>query len=223
MDLLHGLRDKLRFIESMYGQASACFTETKRKIENSEGEFDYSGWDPDSYDGEPPFLTEWQEADEALNLLGQACLSLVQSALKEYLDGCLFVTRAGKPQRKGNESWFDAYQRFFNEQFGIDWRASPVHVPLIEEINLARNDAQHTGREFGMTRYQDVRHQETISQGNLCRPDVRGNDGAVAVDGASASTSNCRRPSGSKQARARLLHVYRRTETVGLTTTKRRP
>jgi len=170
VDLLHGLRDKLRFIESMYGQASACFTETKRKIENSEGEFDYSGWDPDSYDGEPPFLTEWQEADEALNLLGQACLSLVQSALKEYLDGCLFVTRAGKPQRKGNESWFDAYQRFFNEQFGIDWRASPVHVPLIEEINLARNDAQHTGREFGMTRYQDARHQERFPKGIFADP-----------------------------------------------------
>ena len=154
----------------MYRQASACFTETKRKIENSEGEFDYSGWDPDSYDGEPPFLTEWQEADEALNLLGQACLSLVQSALKEYLDGCLFVTRAGKPQRKGNESWFDAYQRFFNEQFGIDWTASPVHVPLIEEINLARNDAQHTGREFGMTRYQDARHQERFPKGIFADP-----------------------------------------------------
>ena len=92
----------------MYGQASACFAETKRKIENSEDEFDYSGWDPESYDGEPPFLTEWQEADEAINLLGQACLSLVHSALKEYLDGCLFVARSGKPQRKGNESWFDA-------------------------------------------------------------------------------------------------------------------
>jgi len=34
---------------------------------------------------------EWQEADEALNLLGEASVSLVQSALKEYLDGCLFV------------------------------------------------------------------------------------------------------------------------------------
>jgi hypothetical protein len=170
MDLLHGLRDKLRFIESVYGQATACFVDTKRKIENSEGEFDYSGWDPESFDGEPPFLTEWQEADEALNLLGQACLSLVQSALKEYLDGCLFVARAGKPQRKGNESWFDAYQRFFNEQFGIDWSASPVHLPLIEEINLARNDAQHTGREFGMTRYQDARHQERFPKGLFADP-----------------------------------------------------
>lgn len=165
MDLLHGLREKLRFIESMYGKSTANFVETKRKIENSEAEFDYSGWDPESYDGEPPFLTEWQEADEALNLLGQASVSLVQSALKEYLDGCLFVTRSGKPQRKGKESWFDAYQRFFIEQLGVDWTQSPVQLSLIEEINLARNDAQHTGREFGMTRYQDARHQERFPKG----------------------------------------------------------
>ena len=165
MDLLHGLREKLRFIESMYGKATANFVETKRKIEKSEGEFDYSGWDPESYDGEPPFLAEWQEADEALNLLGQASVSLVQSALKEYLDGCLFVTRSGKPQRKGKESWFDAYRRFFNEQLGVDWTQSPVQLSLIEEINLARNDAQHTGREFGMTRYQDARHQERFPKG----------------------------------------------------------
>ena len=54
MDLLHGLREKLRFIESMYEQATASFVETKRKIENSQGEFDYSDWDPDSFDGDPP-------------------------------------------------------------------------------------------------------------------------------------------------------------------------
>jgi len=165
MDLLHGLHEKLRFIESMHQKATTSFVETKRKIEKSEGEFDYSGWDPESFDGEPPFLTEWQEADEALNLLAQACVSLVQSALKEYLDGCLFVARSGKPQRNGKESWFDAYQRFFNEQFGIDWAKSPVQPTLIEEINLARNDAQHTGREFGMTRYQDAHHRERFPKG----------------------------------------------------------
>jgi hypothetical protein len=108
MDLPHGLREKRRFIESMYEQATVSFVETKRKIENSQGEFNYSGWDPDSFDGDPPFLTEWQEADEALNLQGQACVSLVQSALKECRDGCLLVTRCGKPQRKGKASWFDA-------------------------------------------------------------------------------------------------------------------
>jgi hypothetical protein len=165
MDILHGLREKLRFIEWMYERAVASFVETRQKIENSEDEFDYSGWDPESFDGEPPFLTEWQEADEALNLVGQACLSLVQSALKEYLDGCLFVSTREKPQRQGKESWFDAYQRFFYDQFGIDWGQSPVQPTLIEEINLARNDAQHTGREFGMTRYQDSRHQERFPKG----------------------------------------------------------
>ena len=35
----------------------------------------------------------------------------------------------------------------------------------IEEINLARNDAQHKGREFGMTRFLDARHQERFPKG----------------------------------------------------------
>ena len=170
MDLLHGLREKLRFIDWMYGQAAKSFVETKRKIENSEGEFDYSGWDPESFNGEPPFLTQWQEADEAVNLLGQASLSLVQSALKEYLGGCFYVVRCEKPQRSGKEGWFDAYQRSFKEQFGIDWAESPVQLNQIEEINLARNDAQHTGREFGMTRYQDARHQEQFPKGLFADP-----------------------------------------------------
>ena len=92
MDLLHGLREKLRFIEPMHQQATASFVEKKRQIENSEGDFDYSGLDPDSWDGTPPFLEDWQEAVEAINLLGQACLCLVQSALKEYLEGCVALT-----------------------------------------------------------------------------------------------------------------------------------
>jgi hypothetical protein len=164
MDLLHGLCEKLRFIESMHQQAIASFVEKKRQIENSEGDFDSSGWDPESWDGTPPFLEEWQEADEAINLLGQACLSLVQSALKEYLDGCVALTN-GKPVRKGKESWFDSYRRFFDEQLGIDWSKSQVPLNSIEEINLARNDAQHAGIEFGMTRYRDARHQERFPSG----------------------------------------------------------
>ena len=30
---------------------------------------------------------------------------------------------------------------------------------------MARNDAQHAGREFGMTRYRDWRHQERFPSG----------------------------------------------------------
>ena len=45
------------------------------------------------------------------------------------------------------------------------WLTLTSGATLIEEINLARNDAQHTGREFGMTRYQDARHQECFPKG----------------------------------------------------------
>lgn len=155
MDLLWGLKDKLSFVTWMYDEAVLPFAEMKRKIETSEGEFDESGLDPDDFGGAPPFLEQWQNASEALNVLGQACLSLVKCALTEYLDGCIMLAKHGKPQKKGRESWFEAYRRFFGERLGIDWGTSPVDLRLIEEINLARNAIQHEGKEFGMDRYHE--------------------------------------------------------------------
>jgi hypothetical protein len=205
MDLLHGLREKLRFIESMYGKATANFVETKRKIENSEGEFDYSSWDPESYDGEPPFLAEWQEADEALNLLGQASVTLVQSALKEYLDGCLFVTRSGKPQRKGKESWFDSYQRFFNEQLGVDWTQSPgaAFLNRTDKSGAERRSAYWPGIWNDALSGRPA--SGAVSERPVCGCDVRGDGGAFTAHRAGASAGHVRQSQGSHQEGSRFL------------------
>jgi hypothetical protein len=40
MDILVGLKDKLRFIERHYEAASVCFRETKRKIDAHEEPFE---------------------------------------------------------------------------------------------------------------------------------------------------------------------------------------
>jgi hypothetical protein len=94
---------------------------------------------------------------------------VVQSSLKEYLHGCLFVARSGKPQRSRRESWFDAYQRHFNDRLGIDWTESPVQPQLIEEINLARNDVQHTGKGIWNGPVQGCQTLGAISEGHLRR------------------------------------------------------
>src|SRR6266853_3904923 len=86
MDILAGLRDKLRFIERHYKAASEPFRETKRKIDAREEPFEPPPFDPETaYDFEPPFLEQWQEATESLNIEGQAALKLLHSALHEYL------------------------------------------------------------------------------------------------------------------------------------------
>jgi len=86
MDILAGLRDKLRFIERHYAAASEPFRETRRKIEAGEEPFAPPPLDLENPpDSDPVFLDEWQEATESLNIEGQAALKLVQGALREYL------------------------------------------------------------------------------------------------------------------------------------------
>lgn len=87
MDILAGIRDKLRFIERFYLSASGPFRDTKRKIATHEEPFVPPSFDPDTAtDFEPPFLEEWLEADESLNLVGQAALNLAQAAFRDYLN-----------------------------------------------------------------------------------------------------------------------------------------
>jgi hypothetical protein len=164
MDILGGLREKLRFIERFYNGASASFSETKRKIEGEEPPFVPRPFDPDrDSDTEPPFLTEWEDADDAISVVGQAALSLVQASLREYLDAFIELSRIKLPAGKGD--WFARYKAFFLERYGIDWDAGPVLTAQIEEINLTRNDIHHTGREFGMTRRQSREHYRRFPDG----------------------------------------------------------
>jgi len=164
MDILSGLREKLRFIERFYAEASASFVETKRKIEAEEPPFVPRPFDPErDMDTEPLFLTEWQDADDAINIVGQAALSLVQASLREYLDAFGWLSKM--KSRTGRGDWFARYKAFFLEAYDIDWDAGPVPTAQIEEINLARNDIQHTGQEFGMTRRQSKEHHRRFPDG----------------------------------------------------------
>jgi len=151
------LRDKLNFIHRFYEAAGQPFTEAIRKIENHEEPYVAHG---EPLNDEPPFLTEWQEAKESLNILGQSCLCLAQTSLKDFL--VAFVERSGKnfPAKERGESWFDAFQRFFLKEYGIDWTKTGVDLGVLEQINLARNDIQHEGRPYDLARVQDKRHTQ---------------------------------------------------------------
>jgi len=157
MDILAGLKDKLRFIERWYNAATTPFVETIAKIDKGVAPFDtlpFDEWGPDS--DEPPFLEEWLEANESINLIGQAALSLVQSAFKRYLDGFIYLSEQKPPT--GTRNWFDRYKTYFLDTYRIDWEAGPIPPAQLEEINLARNDIQHSEQEFGMSRRMDKKH-----------------------------------------------------------------
>ncbi len=65
MDVLSFLRERTRFIRYLYQTAGESFPETVRGIEAGEPPFDNT---PYSEDGEPPYLKEWMQADEGLEV-----------------------------------------------------------------------------------------------------------------------------------------------------------
>jgi hypothetical protein len=89
MDVFAILNDKLRSIERFRGIASDNFAEIKRKSEAGEAPYEPPAFNPEYDDTERPFTEEWIEADEFENIVGQAAIALIHSALKDYLDGFL--------------------------------------------------------------------------------------------------------------------------------------
>jgi hypothetical protein len=81
MDVNFFFNERIAFIRQFYDAASYPFVEKKRKIEAEEEPF----IPPYSEDGEPPFLDEWIEADESLQVLGYSCISMLSAALQLYL------------------------------------------------------------------------------------------------------------------------------------------
>jgi hypothetical protein len=82
MDVLWFLKRRTSFVRRFYERASQEFLDTKHKIDCSEPPFNRPPFD-DS--GEPPFLEEWQDADEAIEFLGQACVSFLSTSVVLYL------------------------------------------------------------------------------------------------------------------------------------------
>jgi hypothetical protein len=157
MDYLAFTKMRTRFLRYFYAEAAMPFLEIRRKIDAYEEPFE----GPPGYeDAEPPFLSEWQEAANALDVLGQAVASLLSQTLKVYVDHWIaeLRQRAGDKQlatvgvglptdavyrpafKKG---WLHGYREYC-KNLGIDWAASSVNVDILEQLVLARNSVQHS-------------------------------------------------------------------------------
>jgi hypothetical protein len=148
MDMLYFLKRRTAFLRSFYTHTSAAYIETKRKIETYEEPYSW----PEGYDdSEPPFLAEWQEADEALEFLGQACVSFLSVTLK------LFLNESERQFREDfdflpipaldlaafeKNGFVEGYRQWF-AAMGIDMEESGGDVTLMSEIVTTRNLSEH--------------------------------------------------------------------------------
>ncbi|HEX4785436.1 MAG TPA: hypothetical protein VH350_13925 [Candidatus Sulfotelmatobacter sp.] len=88
MDVVYFLKERTRMIRQSYATASDPFLEIIRRIDAGEEPY----IPPYSEDSEPPFLTEWLEANEMLQVTGRCCLSLLSGSLQLF-----FKTLGEKP------------------------------------------------------------------------------------------------------------------------------
>jgi hypothetical protein len=141
MQRLKILHEKLRFISWFFGLTTAPFAGIKQKIEAGDQPYKSSATPEDNSD--PPFAMEWLDADQAIRLQGQLCLSLLQRSLLEYLGETVKLSSRQAPSK--NNNWFGNYKKWFLD-LGVDWTASGADLLLIEEMTLARNRIQHGSR-----------------------------------------------------------------------------
>src|SRR4051794_40385739 len=145
MDVLYFLKSRTRFLRKFHQQATSHFEEEKRKIRDSEPPYDEPRASYNPEDGEPPFLSEYMDADESIEFLGQSCVSSLSASLKLFLDetrsdlsrfrGSLPVFDRKLAQKKGifvaNREWFSAV--------GVDFRQSEADLAIVEEVIITRN------------------------------------------------------------------------------------
>lgn len=143
MDVLFFLKDRTRLIRQFYEHATSPFIEIIRKIEAEEEPY----VPPYSEDGEPPYVSEWIDADELREVAGRCCLSMLSASLQLYFKTWehnlgLNCGKGFKAEFK-NEGMVGGYRACLASCTGIDWSQCPADLAIIEQVVLARNRDQH--------------------------------------------------------------------------------
>jgi hypothetical protein len=174
VDLLHFLDRRLTFVQRLYDSTVGPFEERKRQIVAGEPPYDYAG-NPEDYDGDPPFLEEWQEADDSVMVLGHWCLSMVHASLQVYLRDSIspYGSYWWKPSAliallgniKKSDGNFQRYRLLFRDHLGVDWEKGPVAIADLEQLNLTRNDLTHAIDIMSFNVRRDENHAERFPSG----------------------------------------------------------
>jgi CDP-glycerol glycerophosphotransferase (TagB/SpsB family) len=157
------LRERFKFIKRFCNDASFPFEEQQRKIDAGEEPFIPVHTNNEADADESPFFTEWLQAEESLEVLGQACISMLADSLKLYLKERIEELRGLYPQRLAEighpgdnktafkQGWINGYEVFFEEKLKIPWKDAPTNPEFLDEIALTRNRAQHREHSYDLT------------------------------------------------------------------------
>ncbi|MBY5325260.1 hypothetical protein [Rhizobium leguminosarum] len=167
MEVHEFLRLRTAFIRRHYETAAEPFRQIIRKIEAGEEPYE----PPYSEDGEPPFLEEWSEAKTSLEILGATCVSMLSESLKLYFMtwerelGVQCATQLPDEfSRNKGKGFINGYKVCFGRLLRTDWSDCPADWDVIEQVALARNDAQHAKHihDMGMEHNPKVRKKHPM-------------------------------------------------------------
>ena len=144
MDISYFFFERSRFIKYFYDTAASSFREILRQIKAQEPPYD----DPPFCDsGEPSYLEEWSQADDALAILGLCCISMLSSSLKLYFmswEEKLHVQWDNRERNRAFQNgYLQGYRIYFEQILDQPWSKSPADIELLEQVILARNREQH--------------------------------------------------------------------------------
>lgn len=143
MDVFGFLKLRLDFIKQLHQRSCAPFMLIKQQIEDEIPPYE----PPYSEDGEPPFIAEWLEADESVQVLGYSCISMLATSLQVFFKTWETELRnPAMPQYKAifkKKGWLNGYRQYFHDTLEVDFAKSPIPMIRLEEIVRARNAVQH--------------------------------------------------------------------------------
>ena len=142
MDVNYFLKERTQFVRYLYDTAASPFEEIKRKIEAGEAPYE----PPQEENGEPPFLIEWSNAEQGLQLLGSACLSLLSESIKicfKTWESELHLNCQTNFKKEFKKGFFQGYRSCFEILLKSELADCPADLGIVEQVILARNSAQH--------------------------------------------------------------------------------
>lgn len=157
MDVKYFADLRTNFIRMYYREGRKPFVEIQRAIDEEKPPFDEPPRGYDIESGEPPYLTEWLEAEMALNVLGYSCLSMLSNSLRIVFMN--FEREFGfKPSAEAKKTLFKqgfvtGYKSVLSEVLDTDWSDCPADLAIIEQVVLARNITQHMDDYSGFDAY----------------------------------------------------------------------
>jgi hypothetical protein len=198
VDLQYFLIRRLRFVRNLYDSTIGPFQERKRQIEAGQAPY-VDTRNPEDGDTDPPFLEEWQEADDSVMVTGHWCLCMVQASLVAYLKSCISPAGsywwdstklvASLGAKKG-KNWFERYRLLFLDDLGVDWERGPVRLTDLEQLNLTRDDLIHPIDIMSFSVERDEKHARRFPTGLLARSEYRAGQDRRRQAGARDSVGN---------------------------------